>query len=160
MTAAGAVRMFPEKGHIDNARLEKALEAKDFFLRFYNADCKRICIENPRPLTIVGLPAESQVIQPYEFGEPWSKATFLWLKGLPLLKATKYVFPHRPYVSTNTSKNKGMKNNGFTRKGGASRSRSKSFLGICNAMADQWGTDKPKLGQLNLFDDMEEIYDS
>jgi len=160
MTAAGAVRMFPEKGHIDNARLEKALEAKDFFLQFYNAACKRICIENPRPLTIVGLPAESQVIQPYEFGEPWSKATFLWLKGLPLLKATKYVFPHRPYVSTNTSKNKGMKNNGFTRKGGASRSRSKSFLGICNAMADQWGTDKPKLGQLNLFDDMEEIYDS
>lgn len=50
MTNAGACRMFPKKGQIDEARFAKAMEAKEFFSAFYNADCERIAIENPVPL--------------------------------------------------------------------------------------------------------------
>ena len=60
MSNAGACRMYPKKGQIDEARLAKAMEAKDFFLCFLNADCERIAIENPRPLKVVGLPKETQ----------------------------------------------------------------------------------------------------
>ena len=45
--------MYPRKGQIDKARFQKAMEAKAFFLRFLNADCDRVAIENPRPLKIV-----------------------------------------------------------------------------------------------------------
>lgn len=83
MSNAGACRMYPRKGQIDKARFQKAMEAKAFFLRFLNADCDRVAIENPRPLKIVELPKEDQRIQPYQFGDPWSKLTYLWLKNLP-----------------------------------------------------------------------------
>ena len=83
MSNAGACRMYPQKGLISAERLKRAMEAKDFFMQFYNADCPRICVENPMPMKIVGLPQETQRIQPYQFGEPWSKKTYLWLKGLP-----------------------------------------------------------------------------
>lgn len=80
--------MYPRKGQIDKARFQKAMEAKAFFLRFLNADCDRVAIENPRPLKIVELPKEDQRIQPYQFGDPWSKLTYLWLKNLPPLVYT------------------------------------------------------------------------
>lgn len=140
MSNAGACRMYPHKGQLDLERFEKAMLAKSFFMAFYNAKCPHICIENPRPLNCVGLPKESQHIQPWMFGEPWSKLTYLWLKGLPLLKPTEIVTDYKPYVSCGTSRNKGIPNkSGFTRKGGASIARSKTFPGIAKAMATQWG---------------------
>lgn len=140
MSAAGACRMYPRKGQIDEERLAKAMEAKAFFLDILNADCPRICIENPRPLKIVGLPHESQQIQPYEFGEPWSKLTYLWLKGLPPLVATEIVPNHKPYVSCGTSRNKGNpEKSGASRAGGAQKVRSKTFSGIAKAFVERWG---------------------
>lgn len=140
MSNAGACRMYPSKGQINQERLTKALEAKEFFMHFYNADCEYIAIENPKPLKIVGLPKESQQIQPYQFGHPYSKLTYFWLKNLPNLIPTNIVNDYRPYVSCGTSRNKGRKDKaGFSRAGGASKARSKSFEGIANAMAQQWG---------------------
>ena len=140
MSAAGACRMYPRKGEIDPERLEKAMKAREFFMALYNAACPRICIENPRPLKCVGIPKESQQIQPYEFGEPWSKLTYLWLKGLPPLMATEIVSDHKPYVSCGTSRNKGNPDKaGASRRGGAQRVRSRTFSGIAKAMAEQWG---------------------
>lgn len=139
MSSAGACRMYPSMGKIDDERLAKALEAKEFFMKFFDADCKRIAIENPRPLKIVGLPKESQHIQPYEYGEPWSKLTYLWLKGLPPLMPTEIVSEYKPYVSCSTSRNKGNKaKSGMSRAGGAQKVRSKTFPGIAKAMAQQW----------------------
>lgn len=139
LTNAGACRMYPTKGQIDEGRLKKAMEAKEFFLKFWNADCPRIAIENPRPLKCVELPTEQQRIQPYEFGEPWSKLTYLWLKGLPLLTPTEIVEEYKPYVSCGTSRNKGNpEKSGMSRRGGAQRVRSKTFPGIARAMAEQW----------------------
>lgn len=139
MSAAGACRMYPTKGNIDEDRLAKAMLAKRFFLTLLDAPCEHVCIENPRPLKVVGLPPQTQAIQPYQFGEPWSKLTYLWLRGLPNLEPTKILTEYRPYVSCGTSRNKGNASKaGFSRAGGASRVRSRSFPGIADAMALQW----------------------
>ena len=63
MTKAGAVRM-RVNGEIVPERFEKAMEAKAFFMKFYEAECPRIAIENPTPMKIVGLPPYQQAIQP------------------------------------------------------------------------------------------------
>lgn len=138
MSKAGARFMYLTAGNVNQERLEKALQAKDFFMQFMNADCDKICIENPTPLKIVGLPKESQVIQPYQFGHPYSKRTLLWLKGLPELKPTNILTEYIPYLPSNTG--------GFARGKGGSRGvahnakdASKTFSGIARAMAEQWG---------------------
>ena len=138
MSKAGARWMFPKAGQVSQERLALAMEAKAFFFEILNADCKRICVENPRPLKIVGLPIPQQVIQPYEYGHPYSKATCLWLKGLPLLKPTEILVDYKPFLPSNTGS--------FSRGGGGSRGvahnakdASKTFEGIANAMAEQWG---------------------
>lgn len=99
--------MYPRKGQIDKARFQKAMEAKVFFLRFLNADCDRVAIENPRPLKIVELPKEDQRIQPYQFGDPWSKLTYLWLKNLPPLVYTNVLAEYKPFVPAGTGRKAG-----------------------------------------------------
>lgn len=139
MSKAGARWMYPKAGEIDTARLALALAAKKFFLQILNSDCEKIVIENPVPLKIVGLPVPTQKIQPFEFGEPFSKCTLLWVKGnLPLLKPTDIVKNYKPYLPSNTG--------GFSRGRGGSRGvvhnakeASKTFYGIAKAMAEQWG---------------------
>lgn len=107
MSNAGACRMYPKKGQIDPERYQKAMEAKEFFLAFLKADCPRIAVENPRPLKIVGLPKETQQIQPYQFGEPWSKLTYLWLIGLPPLIPTEILSDWKPFVPSGTGRKMG-----------------------------------------------------
>ena len=138
MSKAGARFMYPSAGRINQDRFYKAMKAKEFFMMFYNADCEKICIENPTPLKVVGLPKESQVIQPYMFGEPYSKRTLLWLKNLPKLNPTNFVKDFVPYLPSNTG--------GLSRGKGGSRGvvhnakdASKTFHGIAKAMAEQWG---------------------
>ena len=104
-----------------------------FFMLFTNLDCQRVCIENPRGLPEREYRKADQIIQPYEFGHPMSKATCLWLKGLPLLKPTNIIEPQRKWdgkrwrtwVDTMSSHN--------------AHKRSITFQGIANAMAEQWG---------------------
>ena len=142
MSKAGARWMYPTAGNISQERLAKAMEAKEFFLKILNADCDRIAIENPRPLKVVELPKPSQVIQPYQFGHPYSKATCLWLKGLPPLEPTEVLTEYKPYCPSNTG---GVTRGQSYNKGGAIRAaddcvnRSKTFDGIAKAMAEQWG---------------------
>ena len=143
LTAAGACRMYPEKGHIDPERYSKAQEAKRFFMAFYNADCDKVAIENPKPLRVVELPVESQRVQPYEYAENedefFTKMTYLWLKGLPQLKPLRTDKPEntRPFVNAGSKRA-----NGEPRKMTGCRStamdRSKTFKGIAKAMAEQW----------------------
>lgn len=140
LSNAGACRMYPRKGQIDEARFEKAMQAKAFFMEFYNADCERICIENPIPLSVVELPKKTQAIQPYEYGHPYTKKTYLWLKGLPLLVPTKIVEPAGPYVCGNVEIWKKQAAKGIVYgKEKSAKFRSKTFEGIAAAMAEQWG---------------------
>lgn len=138
MTNAGAVRM-RVKGEIVPERYEKAMEAKEFFMRFYNADCERVVIENPVPMKIVGLPPYSQTIQPYEHGHPYSKKTCLWLRGVPPLMATDILTEHEPYVNGGSKDAHGNYRRFQGRKERDAKTRSKTFPGIAKAMAEQWG---------------------
>ena len=137
MSKAGARWMYPTAGNLSEERYKLSQQAKDFFMEFYNCDCEHVAIENPVPLKVVGLPKPTQSIQPYEFGEPYSKKTLLWLKGLPLLKPTQILKQHTPWMPSNTG--------GFSRGKGGSRgiahdpkTASKTFQGIADAMAKQW----------------------
>ena len=91
LSNAGATWLYPQKGVLNQERFEKGLKAKEFFLMFYNADCPKIAIENPIHSRVFDLPKYTHIVQPYQFGHPYSKKTCLWLKGLPNLKPTKIV---------------------------------------------------------------------
>lgn len=82
LTNAGSVRL-RVKGEINKERMAKAIEAKAFFMKFLEADCQKICVENPTPGKIHQLPEYTQAIQPWWFGHPYTKRTCLWLKNLP-----------------------------------------------------------------------------
>lgn len=139
MSKDGACRMFPKKGQIDPERFQKAMEAKSFFMEFLNADCERIAIENPVPLSVVNLPPKTQVIQPYQFGSPFTKKTYLWLKGLPKLEPTQIVEERHPYVCGNSEIWKKQAEKGIVYgKEKSAKHRSKTFPGIAKAMAEQW----------------------
>lgn len=137
MTKAGAVRM-RVKGEIVQERYEKAMKAKEFFMKIYNADCPKIAIENPTPMKLVGLPAYDQVIQPYDFGHPYSKRTCLWLKGLPPLFSTEIMERYEPYVNGGCKDAHGNNRKFKGRKERDPKIRSKTFSGIARAMAEQW----------------------
>ena len=137
LTNAGAVRM-RVKGEIQPERYAKAMEAKSFFMQFYNADCPRIAVENPTPMKIVGLPPYTQAIQPYQFGHPYSKRTCLWLKGLPNLVPTEIVDHHKPYVNGGCKDAHGNYRKFQGRKERDPLTRSKTFPCIAKAMAEQW----------------------
>lgn len=143
LSNAGACRLYPKKGVLDYVRFSKGLQGKLFFMYFYLYGLfgvGKIAIENPIPSRIFELPEKSQVIQPFEFGDPFSKKTYLWLFGLKPLIPTKILSEYKPYIPCGTSKNKGNPNKaGYTRKGGSSITRSKTFPGIARAMAEQWG---------------------
>lgn len=138
MSKAGARWMYPTAGCIDNDRLQKALKAKEFFMMFLNADCEKIVVENPLPLKVVDLPKSSQAVQPYEYGEPYSKKTLLWIKGLPLLHPTDILTEYRPWLPSNTG---GAKRGQKHTKGvvNTTKAFATTFKGIAKAMAEQWG---------------------
>lgn len=139
LTNAGA-RWLHARGTLNQKRYALGIEAREFFMAFYNADCPKIAVENPVPASVFNLPEYSQVIQPYEFGHPYSKKTCLWLKGLEPLKPTQVIEDHVPFISSGTySKTHDPRYKGASRKGGSAKSRSKTFPGIAKAMAEQWG---------------------
>lgn len=139
LSNAGA-RWLYAGGKLNTDRYQRGLDGKKFFMAMLNADCPRIAVENPIPSSIYGLPEYSQIIQPYYFGEPWSKKTCLWLKGLEPLQPTNILTEYKPYCSSGSySATHNPKYKGASRKGGSAKSRSKTFEGIANAMAEQWG---------------------
>tara|TARA_R110002167_G_scaffold336920_1_gene544317 strand:- start:38 stop:676 length:639 start_codon:yes stop_codon:yes gene_type:complete len=138
MSKAGARWMFPTAGNLSQERFEKSQEAKDFFMKLLKAPIKYIAVENPTPLKVVGLPIHSQAIQPYEYGHPYSKRTLLWLRNLQPLEPTETVDSYTPYLPSNT----GGKKRGQSYSRGTSKNAkesSKTFKGVAEAMANQWG---------------------
>ena len=140
LTNAGA-RWLWAGGKLNEERYKKGMEARKFFMRFIEADCPRIAVENPIPSAVYELPTYTQIIQPYEYGHPNTKKTCLWLKGLPPLQPAEIVKPEKA--------RRFQQKNGKWRyscwemdqRGGKERARerSKTFPGIAKAMAEQWG---------------------
>lgn len=143
LSNAGACRLYPRKGQIDMERYNKGLEAKAFFLMFWNADCPKIAIENPVSSRVFEMPAHTQEIHPYQFdvygAHPYTKKTRLWLRGLnPIVPTTPNNRPISPYVPAGTSR-KDRTKYGAAKRGEDRKNRSKTFPGIAKAMAEQWG---------------------
>lgn len=141
LCAASAVRLFNKDHSIkDYDRYKKGLEAVKFFEELLYAPCDKVCVENPRPLKCWGLPISTQVIQPWQFGEPWKKETHLWLKGLPGLMYTYICEPEGLWVGATSSRRQGKTYSKYTLKSNRDqKTRSRSFEGIAEAMASQWG---------------------
>lgn len=140
LTAAGACRLYPTKGVINPERYELGKDAANFFMSILSADCEKIVIENPTPLKVFELPKYNQVIEPFMFGHPYKKRTCLWLKGVPPLKPTDLVTENIVSWVGAGSKDK----HGNPRKSKCTtfrdaKTRSKTFEGVANAMAEQWG---------------------
>lgn len=105
-----------------------------------NADCDRICIENPVGIISTRWRKPDQIIQPYMFGDSIEKRTCLWLKGLPKLVPTDVVEPPpRKQFESGKTMPEWYANAWKLPKEDRSKLRSKTFLGIANAMAEQWG---------------------
>ena len=142
LSNAGAARLYKKingKSYVELERLNNGFDAKEFFLKFLNAPINKIAVENPIPSGVYRLPKYSQVIQPYEYGHPYSKKTCLWLKGLPKLEPTEIVEPICSWVSGGSRKADGTPRQKKSTKIRDSKRRSKTFLGIAKAMAEQWG---------------------
>lgn len=119
--AVSEARYFEEKRK--DGRQQQGI---DFFMMFANANCKKIAIENPVGIMSTKFRKPDQIIQPWQFGHGETKATCLWLKGLPKLEPTEIV--------------EGREQRIWKMPPGPDRAkeRSKTFPGIAKAMAKQW----------------------
>lgn len=135
--AKSGVRWLHERNLWDEMR-----EAALFFKALLNADIPQIAVENPvmhrYAVEVIGR-KHNQVIHPWQFGHGETKATCLWLKGLPPLSATQIVAGREARI--------------HRMKPGKERSklRSLTYSGIAAALAAQWGIREPVIIQLPLF---------
>lgn len=127
-----------------NQRTMQRIEAMQFFMEFVNADCDRICIENPVGVMNTAYRKPDCIVNPYEYcdsmdsDEYVTKATCLWLKGLDPLQRTndfpkpdnKSMWGVHPSGKSRTWEDSHSRN---------AKERSKTFKGIALAMAEQWG---------------------
>lgn len=125
---------YGEKAIERHRQREKAI---DFFMLFATAKCPRVAIENPVGVMSSVYRKPDQIINPWQFGDPYEKRTCLWLKGLPQLVPTAVVTPEPriTYASGKTMPAWYCKVSGKDR----AMIRSKTFHGIARAMAEQWG---------------------
>lgn len=138
LTKAGGNRL-RIAGEIQMERFQKGMDAANFFKKFLAADCPKIVVENPIPLKIFQLPQYDQIIQPFMFGEPWFKTTCLWLRGVPPLFASEVVIPESKWVNSTDHRKNPKKDKWQTGGKKTQKERSKTFLGVAKAMAEQWG---------------------
>lgn len=106
-------------------------EALDFVSLLMNAPIPRICIENPISIISTKIRKPDQIIQPWMFGDPYTKTTCLWLKNLPKLEPTNIVDRGEIVVHGGKRIPKWYSNREF--------SRDRTFIGVAKAMAQQWG---------------------
>ena len=129
-------------------RKEKRDAAFKFFMSLYNAPISKVCIENPHGYPRIAFRQPDQEIHPYYFGDPFVKRTLLWLRGLQPLVHTAYqnLF-NDPITHVEKPQPSFIRKDGnkqyfcATVKSGKNRAheRSRTFQGIADAMASQWG---------------------
>lgn len=136
LTVSGA-RWFPEK--IADGRQQQGI---DFFMKFANAKCDKIVIENPVGIMSSHWKKPEQIIQPWMWGDLAQKTTCLWIKGLPNLVPDTNEKPELEYFNMPNNKRMEMwmyKIRCTTIKDGKrAKLASKTFPGIAKAMATQW----------------------
>lgn len=122
------------------ARRHARQQAIDFFIGIYNAPIPKICIENPIGIMSTAFRKPDQVIQPFMFGHPETKATCLWLKRLPPLchYAHDDLFNSKTHVELPHLKSEKERLHYLPPSSERWKIRSKTFQGIAEAMASQW----------------------
>lgn len=120
-------------------RWKKRYEAMLFVWQLFNAPIEKICIENPVGVISTYVRKPNQYIQPYQYGHTDSKKTGLWLKRLPLLKPTKSIKPEYIVAPSGKRMSKTHAMNPSTNNLNNKKLRSKTYQGIADAMANQWG---------------------
>lgn len=131
--AVSGARHFPEK--IADGRQQRAL---DFVRALMGAPCERIAIENPISVISSKIRKPDQIIHPWMFGHPETKATCLWLKGLPKLVPNDDAENVKAHMMTLSP----AERNRIHRMPPSPdrwKERSRTYLGIAAAMAEQWG---------------------
>jgi len=115
--------------HFNAKKLDgRQQSAVSFFMMLAKAGIPRICIENPICIMSTLWRTADQIIQPYEFGHGETKATCLWLSGLPRLQATNIVDGRENRIHRMPPSQDRWKE------------RSRTYQGIADAMAEQWGS--------------------
>lgn len=107
---------------------EEQKSAIEFFMQMVNAPAKRVCVENPVSIMSTKYRKPDQIIQPWMFGDPYVKTTCLWLKNLPLLQPTNIV--------------EGREQKCWKEPPSPDRwkKRSRTYPGIADCIATQWGS--------------------
>lgn len=137
---AGARHLY-KGGRLNLQRYYEGLCGKALFMAVWAADCDKVVIENPVPSKIFDYPPPTQAIQPYMFGHPFTKKTLLWERGVEPLTPTNIVEPTATWCPSGgrDRKHSGKRNGEFTTD--RARNRAKTFSGVAEAMAEQWGGD-------------------
>ena len=120
-------------------REQKREDAVSFFMAFWNANCPRVAIENPQGVMSSRFRKPDQYIEPYMFGDAEKKKTGLWLRGLPALMPTKVVEPVIIQCKSGAREPRWHIETMHLPPKMRSKMRSKTYPGIANAMAEQWG---------------------
>ena len=138
-TSNAGARHLWKGGILNIPRYYEGLCGKALFMAIYAADCNAIIIENPTPSRVFDFPEPTQAIQPFQFGHPFTKKTLLWIKGKQPLKPTNIVKPTATWCPSGSYSHKhGEQHRGMFTTDRA-KNRAKTFPGIAQAMADQWG---------------------
>lgn len=113
-------------------------DALDFVRLLMDAPIERICIENPVSVISSRIRKPDQIVQPYEYGCDASKKTCLWLKNLPKLTPTKYIEPRIVDGKKRWANQTDSGQNKLPPSADRWKKRSETFVGIAEAMAQQW----------------------
>jgi len=135
LSNSGVCHLYNKDGSEKKDRWLKLRMAVAFFKAIEGSDCEKICIENPIPHKYGIGKTYNQLIQPWMFGHAESKATCLWLKGIPKLKETNNVKDQWKALPKREAQRMHYLSPGPER----AKLRSKTYIGIAEAMASQWG---------------------
>lgn len=139
LTVTGNKWFKPEFAKRFPDREKNRQDAISFFIRLMESKIERVCCENPVGIMSTVWRKPDQYVHPYHFGDPHAKKTGLWLKNLPKLVPTKLVEPNY-YIYKDGRRDpiwhvESMRMPPLERM----KYRSKTFQGIADAMAEQWG---------------------
>ena len=146
LSVSGAKHLYNKDGSPNEERYNNQREALLFVKKLMDANIPSIAIENPISVISSKLRKPDQIVQPYWFGDSASKSTCLWLKNLPKLEPTNMVDKgeFKEWIGKNGKiKKQPMWYYEALTKAKTTEERrglrSKTFQGIADAMADQWG---------------------
>lgn len=140
LTVTGNKWFKPEYANRFPTRHQDRIDAIEFFMKLVNAPIDKIAIENPIGIMSTTYQKPSQIIHPWQFGHEASKSTCLWLKNLSLLKPTNIVSKGE-FVTYKSGKRmtKWYADAASLSPKERAKVRNKTFQGIADAMAEQWG---------------------